>query len=183
MIRLEEKTIKSETIFEGRVVRLQIDQVELPNGETSTREIVKHPGAVSVMAVTNENKLVLVRQFRKPLEKTILEIPAGKLESGEDPIDCAFRELEEETGYRAAEMQHVYSFYTSPGFADEYLHLYLAKGLTKGKNQPDQDEFVELVELTLEECLDKIAEGDICDAKTVAAVLLWQNRTLRGRSG
>lgn len=183
MNNLEEKTIRSDTIFEGRVIRLQIDQVKLPNGETSAREIVKHPGAVSVMAVTEENKLVLVRQFRKPLEKTILEIPAGKLESGEDPKECAFRELEEETGYRAAQMEHVFSFYTSPGFADEYLHLYKAKGLTKGKRQLDQDEFVELVELTLDECMERIVAGEICDAKTVAAVLLWQNQELRGRSG
>ncbi len=183
MISLEEKTMKSETIFEGRVIRLQIDQVKLPNGETSTREIVKHPGAVSVMALTEENKLVLVRQFRKPLEKAILEIPAGKLEPGEEPKECAFRELEEETGYRAAEMEHLFSFYTSPGFADEYLHLYQAKGLSSGKRKLDQDEFVELVELTLDECMKRVASGEICDAKTVAAVLIWQNMELKGRSG
>lgn len=181
MNNLEEKTISSETLFEGRVIRLQIDQVKLPNGATSTREIVKHPGAVSVMAVTEENKLVLVRQFRKPLEKTILEIPAGKLEPGENPRVCAFRELEEETGYRAKEMEHVISFYTSPGFADEYLHLYIAKGLSKGKAQLDQDEFVELVELTLEECQQRIATGEICDAKTVTAVYLWQVQRLSDR--
>ncbi|MBH8592124.1 NUDIX hydrolase [Paenactinomyces guangxiensis] len=182
MRNLEEKTIASETIFEGRVVRLQIDRVELPDGGTSTREIVKHPGAVSVLAVTEENKLVMVRQFRKPLEKTILEIPAGKLEAGENPADCAMRELEEETGYRAEKIEHVVSFYTSPGFADEYLHIYRANGLSKGEARLDQDEFVELVELTLDECLERIAAGEICDAKTVAAVYLWQNQVLRGRS-
>lgn len=175
MSHLEEKTIRSQTIFTGRVIQLQVDEVRLPNGKTSTREIVKHPGAVAIIAITNENKLVLVRQFRKPLEKTILELPAGKLEAGEDPKVCAWRELEEETGYKAERMEHLVSFYTSPGFADEYLHIYCAKGLTKGEIQPDQDEFVELVELTFSECLDRIASGDICDAKTVAAIYYWQN--------
>src|SRR4051794_6629500 len=107
---LEEKTIISKTVFEGKVIRLQVDDVQLPNGNISKREIVKHPGAVAIMAVTDENKMVFVRQFRKPLEKTILEIPAGKLEAGEDPLACAVRELEEETGYKAGEVKHVVSF-------------------------------------------------------------------------
>lgn len=176
MSYLEEKTIQSQTIFSGKIIRLQVDEVLLPNGKTSTREIVKHPGAVSVIAITNENKLVLVRQFRKPLEKTILELPAGKIEPGEDPIACAWRELEEETGYKAERMEHLVSFYTSPGFANEYLYVYCAKGLTKGETHPDQDEFVELVELTFAECLDRIRSGEICDAKTIVAIYYWQNQ-------
>jgi len=181
MSHLEEKTINSQTIFSGRVIHLQVDEVELPNGNTSTREIVKHPGAVTVIAITEENKLVLVRQFRKPLEKTILELPAGKLETGEDPIECAFRELEEETGYKAESMEHWVSFYTSPGFADEYLHVYRARGLSKGNTHLDQDEFVELVELTLPECLERMRSGEICDAKTVAAIYYWQYQMLLER--
>jgi ADP-ribose pyrophosphatase len=180
MSRLEEKTIKSQTIYEGNIIRLQLDQVTLPDGRTSQREIVKHPGAVAVVAITDEKKLVLVRQFRKPLEKTILEIPAGKLEPGEDPRVCAFRELEEETGYRAEEMTHLVSFYTSPGFADEIIHLYVATGLQRGEARPDQDEFVELVELTLPEAWQRIADGEICDAKTVAAVYHWQLKEIQG---
>jgi ADP-ribose pyrophosphatase len=180
MSRLEEKTIKSQTIYEGNIIRLQLDQVTLPDGRTSQREIVKHPGAVAVVAITDENKLVLVRQFRKPLEKTILEIPAGKLEPGEDPRVCAFRELEEETGYRAEEMTPLVSFYTSPGFADEIIHLYVASGLHRGEARPDQDEFVELVELTLPEAWQRIADGEICDAKTVAAVYHWQLKEMQG---
>jgi ADP-ribose pyrophosphatase len=179
MSRLEEKTIKSQTIYEGNIIRVQLDQVALPDGRTSQREIVKHPGAVAVVAITDEKKLVLVRQFRKPLEKTILEIPAGKLEPGEDPRACAFRELEEETGYRAEEMTPLVSFYTSPGFADEIMHLYVATGLHRGEARPDQDEFVELVELTLPEAWQRIADGEICDAKTVAAVYHWQLKELQ----
>ncbi|MDQ0418131.1 ADP-ribose pyrophosphatase [Croceifilum oryzae] len=176
MRNLEEKTISTQSIFKGRVISLQVDEVELPNGNTSNREIVKHPGAVAVVAITPEDRIILVRQFRKPLEKTIYEIPAGKRESGEDPQVCAERELEEETGYRAEKWDHLVSFYTSPGFADEYLHLYQADELSKGQVNLDEDEFVELVEWTLPECLQAISRGDICDAKTVAAILFWQNQ-------
>lgn len=179
MRNLEEKTISTKSIFQGKVISLQVDQVELPNGNTSAREIVKHPGAVAVVAITPEERLILVRQFRKPLEKTIYEIPAGKREAGEDPQVCAERELEEETGYQAKAWKHLVSFYTSPGFADEYLHLYQADQLTKGQGNPDEDEFVELVEWTLSECLHAISRGDICDAKTVAAILFWQNQQLQ----
>ncbi|TCW41243.1 NUDIX domain-containing protein [Laceyella sacchari] len=181
MRNFEEKTIASRTIYTGKVVQLQVDDVQLPDGRAAKREIVKHPGAVAVLAITDEGKMVLVRQFRKPLEKTILEIPAGKLEAGEDPGDCAARELEEETGYRATGLTHVVSFYTSPGFSDECLHIYQAEGLTKGEVNPDEDEFVELVECTLDECLERIQSGDIMDAKTVAAVYLWQARVSSGR--
>lgn len=177
---LEEKTIRSQPIFDGKVIRVQVDEVELPNGKKAIRELVKHSGAVSIMAITNENKLVLVKQFRKPLEKTILEIPAGKLEPGEHPLDCARRELKEETGYSAQRFDPVVSFYTSPGFADEHLHLYEATGLTAGEEQPDQDEFVERIELTLDEAFNCIASGEICDAKTIAALYIWQTRVLKG---
>lgn len=131
MSRLEEKTIKTEKIFTGKVISLQVEDVELPNGKTSKREIIKHPGAVAVLAVTEENKIVMVEQYRKALDKIIAEIPAGKLEEGEEPSVCAERELEEETGYGCTEMEWLISFYTSPGFADELVHLYIAKGLKK----------------------------------------------------
>uniref|UniRef100_UPI00402B05D2 ADP-ribose pyrophosphatase n=1 Tax=Bacillus methanolicus TaxID=1471 RepID=UPI00402B05D2 len=172
----EEKTIKTEQIFSGRVVKLQVDDVELPNGQTSKREIVRHPGAVAVIAITNENKIVMVEQYRKPLEKSIVEIPAGKLEKGEDPRITALRELEEETGYECEQMEWLISFATSPGFADEIIHIYVAKGLSKKENAAglDEDEFVDLIELTLDEALQYIKEQRIYDSKTVIAVQYLQ---------
>lgn len=172
----EEKTISSKMIYDGRVVKLVVDDVSLPNGEQSKREIVKHSGAVAIMAVTKEEKLVLVKQFRKALEKTTFEIPAGKLEAGEQPLECAIRELEEETGYRAKTIKPLYSFYTSPGFADEVVHLFWAEDLEEGVVHLDQDEFIELVEYSLEECFAAIEAKEICDAKTILAVHLWKQR-------
>lgn len=176
MSRLEEKTLKTEKIFTGKVISLQVEDVELPNGNVSKREIVKHPGAVAVLALTDDNKIVMVEQYRKALEKTIIEIPAGKLELGEDPETCARRELEEETGYGCKEMEWLISFYTSPGFADEIVHLYIAKGLEKKENAAslDEDEFVNLMEITLEEAQAYLKEQRIYDAKTAYAVQYLQ---------
>ncbi|KKX56891.1 NUDIX hydrolase [Brevibacillus borstelensis] len=178
---LYEKTISSQTIYEGKVITLKVDEVLLPNGHTAKREIVTHQGAVAVMALTDEGKLVAVRQFRKPLEQVIVELPAGKLEPGEEPLACAKRELQEETGYQAKDYTLLSSFFTSPGFANEILHLYLATGLTKGESQPDEDEFVEVLELTLEEAHELHRLGEIRDAKTVAALFAWENRLLHGK--
>lgn len=176
MSRLEEKTIKTEKIFTGKVISLQVEDVELPNGKTSKREIIKHPGAVAVLAVTEENKIVMVEQYRKALDKIIAEIPAGKLEEGEKPSVCAERELEEETGYGCTEMEWLISFYTSPGFADELVHLYIAKGLKKKENaaSPDEDEFVNLLEVTLEEAISLLEEQKVYDAKTAYAIQYLQ---------
>ena len=173
MKKFEEKTIHSTPIFEGRVISLKVDEVSLPNGGTSNREIINHPGAVAVIALTEDNKLVLVEQYRKALERSIIEIPAGKLEKGEEPLETAKRELEEETGYAAGEMTYLQSFATSPGFADEVIHLYVAKNLSvvEEKKQLDEDEFVELMEVTIEEAEQLMAEGKIFDAKTVFAVI------------
>jgi ADP-ribose pyrophosphatase len=146
MKRLEEKTIDSKVIYNGKIIDLHFEKVELPDGRTSEREIVKHPGAVAVLAVTPEDKIVFVRQYRKPLNREIIEIPAGKLEPGESPETCAIRELEEETGYRTNNLKFLQSFYTSPGFADEIIHIYYTDQLKTGTEQLDQDEFVELME-------------------------------------
>ncbi|MCM3766487.1 NUDIX hydrolase [Neobacillus niacini] len=176
MNKLDEKTIKSEEIFSGKIVSLHLQEVELPNGKTSKREIIKHPGAVAIIAVTNENKIIMVEQYRKALERAIVEIPAGKLEKGEEPASCARRELEEETGYECESLELLTSFYTSPGFADEIVHVFLAKGLTKKENSAalDEDEFVNLEELTLEEALQYVKEQKIYDAKTIYAVQYLQ---------
>lgn len=173
MKKFEEKTIKTEKIFDGRIITLQVDDVTLPNGETSKREIIKHPGAVAVIAITKENKIVLVEQYRKPLEKSLVEIPAGKLEPGENPMIAAIRELEEETGYTTNNLSFITSFYTSPGFADELLHLYITDDIVK-VDQPralDDDEFVEVLELTLDEAKQYVEEERIHDVKTAYAVL------------
>ncbi|TRZ37670.1 NUDIX hydrolase [Niallia circulans] len=176
MENLEEKTISTKEIFKGRIISLQVDEVLLPNGNTSTREIIKHPGAVAVIAITEDNKLVVVEQYRKAFEKAIIEIPAGKLEKNEDPAVCAGRELEEETGYGCQDLEHITSFYTSPGFADELVHVYLAKGLYKKEDAAglDEDEFVNLMEISLEEALQLMKEQKILDAKTMYAVQYWQ---------
>lgn len=176
MSRLEEKTISSEPIFSGRVISLQVDDVELPNGRKSKREIVKHPGAVAILPVLDDNKIIMVEQFRKPLERVIVEIPAGKLEKGEEPEETAKRELEEETGYECETLEWLISFYTSPGFADEIVHVYVAKGLTKKENAAvlDEDEFVNLLEVSLDEAIQLVKEQKIYDAKTVYAVTYLQ---------
>ncbi|WP_456278434.1 NUDIX domain-containing protein [Bacillus sp. AK128] len=168
----EEKTLSSKTLFEGRVIDLVLEEVLLPNGKTSTREIVKHPGAVAVIPITDDGKIVMVRQYRKALERELVEIPAGKLEKGEKPELTARRELEEETGYGCASLTHLISFYTSPGFADEMVHLYVAEGLTQKENklELDEDEFVEVIALSIEEAKQYIHEQKIYDAKTAYAV-------------
>ncbi|MEQ6354979.1 NUDIX hydrolase [Lysinibacillus sp. M3] len=173
MKKFEEKTTKTTPIYDGKIVKLQVDDVTLPNGNVAKREIIKHPGAVAVIAITDEGKLVLVEQYRKALERSIVEIPAGKLEPGEEPIVTARRELEEETGYGAQSLTYLQAFATSPGFANEIIHLFVAKDLYKIENKADldEDEFVELVEVSLEEAGQMVADERIYDAKTAFAVL------------
>ncbi|MCY8824782.1 NUDIX hydrolase [Bacillus atrophaeus] len=176
MKHLEEKTIEKEKLFSGKVIDLYVEDVELPNGKTSKREIVKHPGAVAVLAVTDSNKIILVNQYRKPLERTIVEIPAGKLEKGEEPEYTALRELEEETGYTAKKLTKITAFYTSPGFADEIVHLFLAEDLSvlEEKRELDEDEFVEVLEVTLEDALKLVETREVYDAKTAYAIQYLQ---------
>ncbi|OEH93602.1 NUDIX hydrolase [Bacillus solimangrovi] len=175
-----EKTLSSEQIFEGRIINLQVDEVELPNGKKSKRELVKHPGAVAIIPITREGKIVLVRQYRKPLEKMVVEIPAGKLEKNEAPFQTAERELQEETGYRCQALQYVTSFYTSPGFADEIVHLYYTDQLERLEVplDTDEDEFVEVIEVTLDEAFKLVREKQIYDAKTAYAIQYLQLKQL-----
>jgi ADP-ribose pyrophosphatase len=176
-----EETIASKPVYRGRVISLQVDTVRLPNGKTSEREIVRHPGAVAVLALRGD-RMLAVEQYRKALEKVQLEIPAGKLDPAEEPREAALRELEEETGCRARSLQHVWSFSTSPGFADEVLHLFFTDDLEPGEVRLDEDEFLTCSELTLEEAENAIREGRICDAKTLLAVQFWKNRRLAGQA-
>ena len=173
MKKFEEKTIQSTPIYSGKIISLKVDDVLLPNGKEGKREIINHPGAVAVIAITNEGKLVLVEQYRKALERSIIEIPAGKLERGEEPELAAKRELEEETGYGCHEISYLQSFATSPGFADEVIHLYVAKNLyeIEEKAELDEDEFVSLMEVSIEEAEEMVRDQKIYDAKTAFAVL------------
>ncbi len=164
---LKEKTITSETKFEGKIFKVRIENVELENGQPAYREFVDHPGGVGVVAITPDNKMLMVKQFRKAIEAETIEIPAGKLEHGEDPQICGMRELEEETGYKAKEFISLGFLYPSPGFTDEKTYIYLAKDLYKGTVNPDEDEFLDILEIPIEEIHSMITKNEINDAKTV----------------
>lgn len=178
--KFEEKTISTEQIFKGKVISLQVDDVILPNGNQSKREIVKHPGAVAIIPITEHGTMIMVEQYRKALERSIIEIPAGKLEHGEKPEKTALRELEEETGLGCKELKHITTFSTSPGFADEIIHIYSATGLYKIEESAavDDDEFVEMLDVSVEEAEEMMADGRIYDAKTAFAVL-WMKQYLK----
>ena len=171
--KYEEQTISSKSIYEGKIISLRVEDVKLPDGNLAKRELVKHPGAVAIIPITVEGKIVLVKQFRKALNRTLIEIPAGRIEIGEAPLVTAKRELEEETGYGTTEITYIQSFATSPGFADEVIHLYLAEELYHIENpaEGDEDEFIELVEVTIEEAEKLVISGEIYDAKTAFAIL------------
>lgn len=146
--------------------------MELPSGRKTKREIVEHGGCVAIVAIDSEDNVLLIRQYRKPVGKVLLEIPAGGIEPGEDPLGCARRELEEETGFSAEKWEGLGSFYTSPGFCTEYMHLYLATGLSPGKLAAEADESIELVRIPLRKVPELIASGEVCDAKTIAGLLM-----------
>ncbi len=176
MDSLEEKTLYEEELYRGRIITVKRHRVRLPDGRESWREVVEHPGAVAVLPVLHDGRLLLVRQYRKAVEEVLLEVPAGKLDPGEAPEAAARRELWEETGLEAEALQFLFSFYTSPGFADERIFLYLARISQLGPQRPaalDADEFVQPVTITLEEGMRWLAEGRIRDAKTVAALQAW----------
>lgn len=167
---LSEKTIESQEIFRGRIIKVRVDTVSLPDGGQSTREVVEHAGAVGVVAVDNDNNIIMVRQYRKPVEGVLLEIPAGTMEKGEDPLVCAQRELKEETGFTAEHWKKILSYYSAPGFTDEQLHLYLAFNLTGGEIELDEDEFVETIRLPLPEAYQMIFDGHIADGKSIIGI-------------
>ena len=169
-MELIEKTLERQPIFDGRIIKVHVDKVELPNGSTSTREIVNHPGGVGILALDKENNVLIVTQYRYAYQQTLPEIPAGKLERGEDPYHAALRELKEETGASAEKLTSLGNVYPSPGFSDEIIRLYLARNLTWGEMQPD-DEFLEVQRIPFHILVDRILTGEITDAKTCIAVL------------
>lgn len=170
--RLSEKALSREEIFTGRVLHVVRDTVMLPNGNTSTREVALHNGAVCVVPITDNGEIVLERQFRYPFNEVIWEIPAGKLEKGEsDPLLAAKRELLEETGYTAGNIEYIGEFYSSPAILSERIYMYIATELTLGERRLDDDEFLDVVRLPISTVLEMIRKNEIPDGKTQAAVL------------
>ncbi|MCR5399456.1 MAG: NUDIX hydrolase [Lachnospiraceae bacterium] len=169
---LGEKQVYSEEIFNGLVLHVKNDTVSLPNGNTATRELIRHIGAVCVVPVTDDGKVIMERQFRYPIDSVITEIPAGKLDSkDEDRLDAVKRELREETGYEAAEWTDMGIYYPAPAYSDEKITMYLATGLTKGERDLDEDEFLNIVQIPITELKDDILSGKITDGKTQVAIL------------
>ena len=168
---MQEHKLSSEMKFDGKLIKVTYDIADV-NGKEAWREVVHHPGASAVVAIDEENRIIMEKQFRYALNDYLLEIPAGKLDAGEDPLVCAKRELEEETGIIASEWISLGTIATSPGFCNEVIHLYVAKGLSKGEIHWDEDEYVEVERYTFDELLQRIKEEKIKDSKTLSALLL-----------
>lgn len=169
----DHELLASSRVFDGRIIKVHIDEVKLPDGRIVHWEKVEHPGAVGIVPVLPDEKIVMVRQYRNATNMVILEIPAGKLSPGEDPDECARRELIEETGYRPGELVKMAEFYNSPGYSDEYFHIYMAKGLEPDDSgKLDIDEFLEEEVIGLDEAIAKIPSGEIRDAKTIIGLAL-----------
>lgn len=166
----EEKTMKSEKIYEGKTLNLRVDTIELPDKKYSKREIVEHPGAVGIVAIKEDNTIVLVKQYRKAIERFLLEIPAGKIEVNEEPRETALRELKEETGITANKIEYLLEFYTSPGFSNEKIYLFLATDLEMGETDFDDGEFIEIEEIALEKLIKMVDHGEIVDSKTIVGI-------------
>ena len=184
-MKFEERIDSVETIHQGNITEYQLAEVTLPNGKKAQREIVRHHEAAAVIAITDEEKMIFVRQYRVAIGQTTLEIPAGlKDPEDADTLITAKREFEEETGLQAKNWKHVTSMYSTPGFTDEYLEIYKATDLKKVKKPlaQDEDEFIELVELTYEEALEANKNGEICDSKTVFALFYWELEKLRAKN-
>jgi len=180
MSDLHEQPLRQEIIYSGKIITLRVDDALLPNGKTALREVVEHPGGVCVAALTDENELLFVRQFRYPYQEIVLELPAGKLDGGEDPLEAGKRELMEETGAAAETYRPMGKLYPSPGYCGEVIHLFLATGLTFGDARPDEDEFLECERIPLEKAVEMVMNGEICDAKTIALVLKAANIFYKG---
>ena len=170
---VQEKTLSSQLIYEGRAVKLRVDTVEMPGGRKTTREIVEHGECVAVVAIDAESNVILVSQFRKPVEKELLEIPAGGIEPGEDPVAAVRRELREEIGYLPRKVDRLGGFYSAPGFCTEYLYLYLATDLVPSPLQAEDTENIRLVRVPVSQITGLITSGTICDAKSIAGLLTF----------
>ena len=171
----EERTLSSQPICDGRVVKLRVDTVRMPNGRETRREIVEHRDCVAIIAIDTDDNVLLVKQFRKPVEKELLEIPAGGIDPGEDPVTTVRREMQEETGYLPQKVERLGGFYSSPGFCTEYLHLYLATDLTPNQLYAEDTESIKLVRVPVSQIPALITSGKICDAKNIAGLLIYSS--------
>jgi ADP-ribose pyrophosphatase len=167
-----EKTIKEERKYTGNIINVERLTVELPNGKVATRDVVRHPGASVVVPITDDGMLLMVTQFRKPNDMISLEIPAGKLDDGEEPEICAKRELCEETGFIAGNITKAFEIHSTPGFSDEVLHIYVATNLEEAEACPDEDEFITCSKHSIADLLDMVYRGEITDAKTIIGIFL-----------
>ena len=168
--------LSARRVYDGRVINVDIDTVRFPNGSTGELEMVRHPGASAVVPfltdpLGDDPQILLIKQFRHAADAFIYEVPAGKLEGGEPPIECAHRELREETGCTAEKMEHIYTLYTTPGFTDEKIHVFMASGLTHGAVAHEKDEFMTVETVTLSRALELVKSGELADAKTALALL------------
>lgn len=167
----EEKTVSTKEIFKGKIIDVSVDTVLLSNGREATRELVKHPGGVCIVAYDGEC-IYLVKQYRKPYDEVVTELPAGKLEYGEDPFKAAKRELAEEVGAVSEGFDYMGKFYSSPGFCGETIYAYLATGITVREQKLDEDEYLDVVKVKLEDAVNMVMNGEICDGKSVSAILM-----------
>ncbi len=170
-MEIKEKCVSKSTVYSGLIVNVRLDKAELINGKQVPREVVEHPGGVGIIPIDENGDVTMVRQFRYPFGRELLEIPAGKMEQGEEPLQCAVRELSEETGYMADEMIYLGETYPSPGFCEEILHIYMARGLHSGQMHLDEDEFLKVEKMSVDKLVGMIMNNEIADGKTVIAVL------------
>jgi ADP-ribose pyrophosphatase len=175
-----ERTVSEKHIYSGNIINVDLVTVTLPDGRQATRDIIRHPGASAVIPLNEKGEMYMVRQFRKPVEAVSLEIPAGKLDRGEDPLICAGRELKEETGLTAGKLTYLVSIHSTPGFSNEVLHLFAATQLHEGESCADEDEFISTEKYSVEQLLDMILEGKITDAKSIIGIFL-ADRIIRGK--
>ena len=171
LMELKEETVSQETVYEGIIVNIRQDKARLTDGRITGREVIEHPGGVAVFALDEEERVILVRQFRYPVGEVVLELPGGKLEKGEDPRDSGLRELEEETGLRPGTFLPMGCSFSSPGILEERIHLFFAKDLVQGPSHPDDGEFLEIVRVPYTELMDMVRRGEIHDSKTLAGIL------------
>ena len=168
---MKEKTLSTENIYQGRRINLRVDKVMLPNGRETTREIADYPNSVGIVALDKGDNVILVRQYRHAVGRILLEIPAGGMEAGESPLDSALRELEEESGYTAGCIEQIGGAYAAPGYSTEFLHIFLATDLKPGPSRNDEDEYIELAPVPLQNVMQLIRSGELCDGKSIIGLL------------